>query len=236
MKRKLFTTSLIIFLAVFYNCQKIENPKNICKECGSLDLSKMTFEEKISDLTAKTEVWKSVTVNDDNELKLEENVLSKDITKLYKYHFANGRNLMLGKQPFNYNGKFYFNALEILTDPNNKIYAINTTIFYEDKIADIDRFVEFLKNKYQSSHMTINKMNGDLAVYQWVSDNQIIQLVKDNKEGMMEHTKDGKTTEIKSTYLKLTVYNSSFIKNSVKEMVAADTDFVLFDQRHFSNN
>lgn len=236
MKIKLFTTSVILLLITFYSCQKIENPKNICKDCGSFDLSKITFTEKISDLTAKTEVWKSAIVNDDNELKSEEEVTKKDVAKLYKYSFANAQNLILGSKPFTYNGHFDFNSLQILTDPKNKIIAFNATIFYDGKMEDINDFVEYLKKENKSMKMTKNGMLGDLTVYQWFSDDRIIQLVKDNTEGVEETMIDGKTTKKKSTYVKLTIYDSSFLKNAINTIVDRDIDFVLYHDSHFIKN
>ena len=67
----------------------------------------MTFNENISDLTSKTEVWKTAIVNDNNEEKQIEELQKSDIVKLYKYHFSNQRNLILGEKPFNYNNQFF---------------------------------------------------------------------------------------------------------------------------------
>ena len=77
--------------------QAQKNPDYICKDCGSFDLAKMTFNENISDLASKTEVWKTAIVNDNNEEKQIGELQKSDIVKLYKYHFSNQRNLILGE-------------------------------------------------------------------------------------------------------------------------------------------
>lgn len=232
MIKKILSTGLIL-LATISIAQQKENPKNICKNCGVFDLNKMAFSEKTSDLTAKTEVWKSAIVNHNNELKFEEEITKRDTVKLYKYHFANGRDLILGKKPFNFNGQFNFNNLNLLTDKNNSILALNATVFYDGQYDDISKFIAALKSKYKGFKQIKRSMYGDLSVHQWFIDDQIIQLVTDNKEGEMEQTIDGKTTKSKSTYVKLNIYNRFSIEKSVQKLVDRDTDFVLFDDRHF---
>lgn len=231
-KSRILSAVIVVFSTLIFAQQK-ENPKNICKDCSGFDLSKMTFSEKISDLTAKTEVWKSAIVNHNNELKLEEEISKRDSVKLYKYHFANGRNLILGKRYFNFNGQFNFNDLDFLTDKNNSILALNTTIFYDGPFDDINKFIDALKSKFKGFKQIKGSMYGDLSVHQWFTDDHIIQLVTDKKEGEMEQTIDGKTTKIKSTYVKLNIYSRSFIERSMQKLVERDTDFVLFDDRHF---
>ena len=85
----------------------MKNPNYICKDCGSFDLAKISFNENISDLIAKTEVWKTAIVNNGNEEKEIEMLSKSDTMKLYKYHFANQQNKILGKAPFNYNNQFF---------------------------------------------------------------------------------------------------------------------------------
>lgn len=97
---------IIITLALFLtSCAKSQNPINICKDCGEFNLAKMSFNENISDLIAKTDVWKTAIVNENNE-EIEE-ILKSDIIKLYKYHFSNQQNKILGKRPFNYDNQFF---------------------------------------------------------------------------------------------------------------------------------
>ena len=100
------TAKIIIFgfLLILSSCSKYKaqkNPDYICKDCASFDLSKMTFNENISDLTSKTEVWKTAIVNADNEEKQVEALQKSDVIKFYKYHFSNQQDLILGKKPFN---------------------------------------------------------------------------------------------------------------------------------------
>lgn len=231
-------TIIINILLLLTSCAKSQNMKNpdyICKDCGSFDLAKMSFDENISDLISKTEVWKTAIVNHNNEEKEIENLSKSDTLKLYKYQFSNQRNKILGKRPFNYNNQFFFNGLAILTDQNNKIYAYEVTNFYDGKMSEIMGFINYLKKENKISHFKQNKMFGDLSVYQWQSEGKIIQIVSDNKEGTEEHTINGKTSIVKSTYVKLNVYNQSFIKNSIKKLVEKDTDFLIFNEKHYQN-
>lgn len=143
----------------------------------------MTFNENISDLTSKTEVWKKAIVNDNNEEKQIEELQKSDIVKLYKYHFSNQRNLILGEKPFNYNNQFFFNGLVILTDAKNKIYGYEAKNFYDGKMSYITDFISYLKKENKVSEFKQNKMEGDLSVYQWQSSQKIVQLERAKEMG-----------------------------------------------------
>lgn len=195
----------------------------------------MTFAEDITKLSSKTEVFKIALVNDNYEEKDAEEVLKNDKPQLYKYRFENQRNKILGKKPYTYDGRFFFNNLTILTNPENKIYAYDATVFYDGSIKDIDAFVVYMKNTNKDMKFTLNRMLGAMTVYQWKSKDKIIQIVKDNHEGTVEQFFDGKKSVVKSTYLKLTVYNSSFLNDAVEPKVERDIDFVIFNEKHFYN-
>lgn len=229
---KTMILNLLLFLTSCVKSQDMKNPDYICKDCGSFDLAKMSFNEDISVLIAKTEVWKTAIVNNNEEKEIE-NLSKSDTIKLYKYHFSNQQNKILGKRPFNYNNQFFFNGLIILTDEKNKIYAYEAINFYDGKMSEILDFANYLKKENQTSEFKQNKIFGDLSVYQWQSKNKIIQLVRDNKEGKEEHTVNDKTSIIKSTYVKLNVYNQSFVKNSIEKLVKKDIDFLIFNEKQY---
>ena len=232
------TAKIIVFgfLLILSSCSESKaqkNPDYICKDCGSFDLSKMTFNENISDLASKTEVWKTAIVNANNEEKQIEALQKSDVVKFYKYHFSNQQDLILGKKPFNYNNQFFFNGLVILTDAKNKIYGYEANNFYDGKMSEITNFVNYLKKENSSSKFKQNKMYGDLSVYQWMSNKKIIQLVSDNKVGTEEQTVNGKTSVVNSTYIKLNVYDESFIKNSAESSLDKDIDFAVYNEKHY---
>lgn len=229
-------SSVWILAATFSVAQQKENPINICKDCGKFDIAKVTFSEKTSDLTAKTEIWKSVIVNHNNDLKFEEEVTKNDTVKLYKYSFANGRNLNLGKNYFNYNQQFDFSQFIILTDAKNRFCALESTISYDGEFAEVNKFINHLKVSFKGFKLIKNKIYGDLNVHQWFTDDKIIQLVTDAKEGTAEYGESGNVTKIKSTYVKLNIYSRFFIENSINKMVEHDTNFALFDERYFIKN
>jgi len=233
---KTMILNLLLFLTSCVKSQEMKNPDYICKDCGSFDLAKMSFNENISDLISKTEVWKTAIVNNDNEEKEIENLSKSDTIKLYKYHFSNQRNKILGKRPFNYNNQFFFDGLVILTDENNKICAYETVNFYDGNMSEIMDFANYLKKENQMFEFRQNKLFGDLSVYQWRSEGKIIQLVKDNTEGTEENTVNGKTSIRKSTYVKLNFYNQLFIEESMEKLVQSDTDFLIFNEKHYQKN
>ncbi|OXA83428.1 hypothetical protein [Flavobacterium hercynium] len=213
----------------------MKNPDHICKDCGSFDLAKLSFNENVDSLISKTKVWKTAIVNASNEEKKIENLLKSDTIKLYKYHFSNQQNKILGKRPFNYNNQFFFDGLVILTDKKNKIYAYEATNFYDGKMSEIIDFVSYLKKENKTAEFKQNKMLGDLSVYQWHSENKILQLVKANEEGSEERIISGVTSVRKSTYVKLNIYDQSFMKNSIERLVQKDINFVIFNEKHYQN-
>lgn len=232
MKFKVFAIRFILFSSL---CVKAQNPINICKDCGDFDLAKLSFNENISDLTSKTEVWKTVIVNDNNEEKDIDELTQKDIVKFYKYHFSNQLNKILGERPFNYNKQFFFDNLILLADANNRIYAYEATVFYKGNYSDIKNFIVYLKKQNENFSFKQNKMVGDLSVYQWISKKNIVQFVCDNKEGTEEQTINGKTTKIKSTYVKLNYYAEPLMDNSIKKMIEKDINFVIFNEKQYRN-
>lgn len=227
--------NILLLLTSCAKSQNMKNPENICKDCGSFDLEKMSFNENISDLISKTKVWKTVIVNNNNEEKEIKKLSKSDTIKLYKYHFSNQQNKILGKRPFNYNNQFFFDGLVILTDENHKICAYEASNFYDGNISDITGFINYLKKENKISEFKQNKLFGDLSVYQWKSETEIVQIVSDNEEGTEEHIINGKASVTKSTYVKLNVYNQSFMKNSIQKLVEKDTDFLIFNQKHYQN-
>lgn len=233
-KKKSILILLNIFF-IFFNCQKNENPINICKDCGSFDLNKVKFTENILELTSKTEVTKSTLNSNNDPSELKGNVGESKSGDFLKYSFLNDKNLKLGKTPFNYNNQFNFNQLNILVDSKNKIIVLDATIFYDGKIEDITKFVDYLKKGNKAAKMIIGKMYGDLTVYQWFLNDKIIQLVKDNEEGTEEQTINGKTTKTRSTYLKLNIYNRPLLTNSITSVIGQDSDFVLYDKKYYAN-
>ena len=106
MKNKL-TIAFLLLVLISCTQSQTKNPMYICKDCGSFDLGKMTFKENIDVLSSKTEIFKTALVNQNNEEKQIEELQKSDIVKLYKYHFSNQRNLILGEKPFNYNNQFF---------------------------------------------------------------------------------------------------------------------------------
>lgn len=225
--------SVLVFILFLTSCAKSQNPQNICKNCGSFDLAKLSFNENISDLISKTDVWKTAIVNENNEEKDINELTKKDVVKLYKYHFSNQQNKILGERPFNYNNQFFFDNLVILADANNKIYAFEATNFYNGNYSEITRFINYLKKENKTFEYKQNKMLGDLSVYQWESIKKNIQFVANNTEGTEEQTVNGKTSTIKSTYVKLNAYDESFMKNSINKIVEKDIDFVIYNENHY---
>ncbi|KUJ59751.1 hypothetical protein AR687_21335 [Flavobacteriaceae bacterium CRH] len=230
---KTIILNLLLLLTSCARSQDVKNPENICKDCGSFDLAKMSFNENISDLISKTEVWKTAIVNNNNEEKEIEALLKSDTIKLYKYHFSNQQNKVLGKRPFNYNNQFFFNGLVLLTDKNDKIYAYEAINFYDGKMSEIIGFINYLKKENKIADFRQNKMYGDLSVYQWQSESKIVQIVSDNSEGTEERMINGKTSVIKSTYVKLNVYSQSFMEKAIEKLVQKDTGFVIYNEKHY---
>lgn len=228
--------TIVNLFLLFVSCAKSQNMKNpdfICKDCGSFDLSKMSFNENISDLISKTDVTKTVIVNNNNQEKQIENLLKSDTIKLYKYRFLNKLDKVLGKKPFNYDNHFFFNRLVILTNEKGKIYAYEAFNFYDGEMSEIINFVNYLKKENKMFKVERDKLFGDLSVYQYKSDNKIVQVVHDDTEGAEERIINGKTSVTKSTYIKLNVYNQSFIKDSVEKLVKNDVNFLIFNEKHY---
>lgn len=234
MTKKYFSFCMALLLLTFINCQQQQNPKNICKKCGNFDLAKITFKENINDLTAKTEIWKTVLVNSKYSEKDSEKLLKNDSVKLIKYHFENQHNEILGNNPFNYEDEIVFNHLIILTNPKNKIYAYEATNFYDGNYADIGSFIDYLKKENKNAAFSKNNMLGNLEVYQWKTDEKLIQFVVDKDEGIEERTINGNKKTLKSTYIKLNVYNDIFINNSIEKFLIYDINFSVFNNNNFS--
>ena len=102
MIKKYILICYIILLASCAKSQNMKNPDNICKDCGSFDLAKLSFNENVAILISKTEVWKTAIVNANNEEKEIENLLKSDTIILYKYHFSNQQNKILDFHNFHF--------------------------------------------------------------------------------------------------------------------------------------
>lgn len=81
--------------------------------------------------------------------------------------------------------------------------------------------------------MVQNKMEGDLSVYQWISDKHITQLVRSNQASKEEEMINGKRVVKYTNYVKLNYYNEAFIKNSNQDIVKSDIDFAVYNDKHF---
>ncbi|MBV6881824.1 hypothetical protein NG800_018210 [Epilithonimonas ginsengisoli] len=232
MKNKL-TIAFLLLVLISCTQSQTKNPMYICKDCGSFDLGKMTFKENIDVLSSKTEIFKTALVNQNNEEKDADQLTKNDVVKLYKYNFENQQNEILGDKLLNYNNEFSFTGLSILTTPDKKMLAYKATDFFEGDAKKIDQFITYLQAQNKSLKMVQNKMEGDLTVYQWISDKQITQLVRSNKASKEEEMIDGKSVVKYNTYVKLNYYNEAFIKNSDQDIVKSDLDFAVYNDKHF---
>jgi len=232
MKNKL-TIAFLLLILISCAQSQTKNPMYICKDCGSFDLGKMTFKENIDVLSSKTEIFKTALVNQNNEEKDADQLAKNDVVKLYKYNFENQRNEILGDKLLNYNNEFFFTGLSILTTADKKILAYRATVFFEGDAKKIDQFITYLQSQNKESRMVQNKMEGDLSVYQWISDKHITQLVRSNQASKEEEMINGKRVVKYTNYVKLNYYNEAFIKNSNQDIVKSDIDFAVYNDKHF---
>jgi hypothetical protein len=226
--KKLLTLLLIL---VYSNSIIAQKRTSIEDKQFILDLSKINFKEDINLLFPTQEKFKLILVNDDFEKKEQSEILKGDNPKAFQYSVIMDKKRKLKNVV--YDGFFKFDNLKILTNPNNEIIAYQTYDFYEGSMKDIDDFVIKLKNKFKENILKTGKLVNGSLVYQWYSDNLILQLERDIKKEEETTYSNGKETVKHTCYLRLSVYNRKFITVDFEKYLKYKSDFLLYDKDHY---
>lgn len=220
-KKNKMTTKIIIvnLLLVLTSCaksQNIKNPENICKDCGSFDVNKIEFTEKIDKLILKGRVFITAIDNYNVEKRINE-ISKKDIVIAYKYKIVNRLNEDLGEGFFKFNNVFNFDNLSFLVDSEKKIIAYKTYSWSNNGGKKTNDLIEYI-SEISRSKAQYNILYADGSnVYQWDSMDYFYQLMS---------TKD-------ASYTSLLVIKKNRFTDSIKKAVKNDETFLLFNEKSF---
>lgn len=231
--KKTFVFVLLNFLLFSCNSQEKENPKFICKNCGSFDLSKITFNENIDILLSKTDSFKSIIVNKYAEEKDPEELLAKDTIYVNKYILENHKNKILGEDFFNFHNEFKFSNLALISDRNKKIIAYKLSTYYKGDINEINDFISFLTKNLNTKPTQNSLVIGDSTIYHWETSDLLFQLMRSNKKKKEEKIVNGIKSESYFYDVDLNVYNKANLTNELKGIVNRDPYFVIFSKKYF---
>ncbi|WP_415779339.1 hypothetical protein, partial [Elizabethkingia occulta] len=180
----------ISFTFLLISCAKSQNSNYICNDCGSFDLSKISFNENIDQLTSKTEVFKTVFVNEGCEEKRMEDILKSDNVCAFKYNlYETPKN----KIHLSFSDKLKFNNLHLLADSKKELVAYSSSEDFNGSEKDFTSFVDFLTKKLNTKPQYNILLLDETIVYQWDTNSYIYQFTRSKNKQQKEVVINGKT-------------------------------------------
>ncbi|AZI34328.1 hypothetical protein [Kaistella carnis] len=222
MLKKNITVFLSFFLIICFNCQQNENPKNICRDCGSFDVSKISFDENVDVLVSKTQV--SITAFTDGFIEKKQDAISKsDKILAYKIKIRNPLNENFGEGFFKFSNVFKFDNLSFLVDSQKNLISYKVYTIYNGDSKKINNIINDIDRLIGMKH-SINTLYADESeIYQWKSKKYFYQVMKNQKSK-------------NSFYVSLLVIKNNRFNDSVKKAIKNDETFLLFNENSFKND
>lgn len=213
---------IIIVLLSFYSTFAQEKMKNT-----TTDLSKVTFNENLSQLVQSKEGYKKMVTKDAFDIKSEEEIGKKEKVSEIIYDFKKE------KKSVQFSTYFYFDNLKILATPENEIIAFDTFSFYEGPLKSMDNFVTKLTETYKAKKPLTGKIAGGIIVYQWDLPETVVQFVRDAEQESESEFINGKEVVKKTCYVRFTIYKKKYLKGEISDFLEQAKDFTLFNNKHF---
>jgi hypothetical protein len=218
-------------LLLVFTCSMLAQKKVTIQEDNLiLDLSKVDFKEDYKLLFPAQEIFKLFIVNGDFEKKEEEELLKKDDIKAFVYSVSRNKT----KKNVVYDNFFKFDNIKFITDTSNNIIAYQTYNFYEGSMKDIDDFVIKLQNKLKGNVLKTGKLVNGALVYQYYSENVIVQLERDIRKEKETSYSEGKEIVKYTCYVSLSVYNRKRFNADLENYLKYKADFLLYDKEHYA--
>lgn len=213
---------IIIILLSFYSTFAQEKMNTT-----TTDLSKITFNEDISQLVQSKRGYKKMVTKGVFDTKSEEEIGKKEKIAALIYDFKKE------KKSVQFSTFFYFDNLKILATPENEIIAFDTFSFYEGPLKSIDNFVAKLTEMYKGKKPLTGKIAGGILAYQWDLPETVVQFVRDAEQESESEFINGKEVVKKTCYVRFTIYKKKYLKGEISDYLEQTKDFTLFNNKHF---
>lgn len=212
--------TFFIQYAVCFTAQVQNNPSYICKDCGTYDINRISFDENIDHLISKTPV--NITGFTENfKEKIKNDISPSDHMIAFKYKVRNRLNENLGEGFFTFSTVFRFNNLSFLIDSQKKIVAYKCYTTYNGNEKEIGQLINTI-SKITTTKYTYNTLFADGSeIYQWDSQNYFYQLMK---------AKESKN----SYYIGVISIKKDRMNSEIKKAIQNDETFLLFNEKGFS--
>lgn len=213
---------IIIILLSFFSTFAQEKMKNT-----TTDLSKITFNEDVSQLVQSKNGYKKMVTKGVFDTKSEEEIGKKENVLAIIYDFKKE------KKSVQFSTFFYFDNLKILATPENEIIAFDTFSFYEGSLKTIDNFVAKLTETYKGKKPVTGKIAGASIVYKWDLPDSVVQFVRDAEQESESEFVNGKEVVKKTCYVRFSIYKKKYLKGEISDFLEQAKDFTLFNTKHF---
>lgn len=218
------------FTFLLISCVKSQNSNYICNDCSSFDLSKISFNEDVDQLTSKTEVFKTVFVNEGCEEKRMEDILKADNVCAFKYNlYETPKN----KIHLSFSDKFKFNNLHLLADSKKGLVAYSSSEDFNGGEKDFTSFVDFLTKKLNTKPQYNILLMDETIVYQWDTNSYIYQLTRAKNKQQKEAVINGKTIADSYYYVTLSVYQKDKLNAKIKSIIPRNENFIIYNDKYF---
>ncbi|WP_245803858.1 hypothetical protein [Elizabethkingia occulta] len=220
----------ISFTFLLISCAKSQNSNYICNDCGSFDLSKISFNENIDQLTSKTEVFKTVFVNEGCEEKRMEDILKSDNVCAFKYNlYETPKN----KIHLSFSDKLKFNNLHLLADSKKELVAYSSSEDFNGSEKDFTSFVDFLTKKLNTKPQYNILLLDETIVYQWDTNSYIYQFTRSKNKQQKEVVINGKTIMDSYYYVTFSVYQKDKLNSKIKSIIPRNENFIIYNDKYF---
>ena len=227
MFKKIIGLCFILLLSSYLSAQ---NTGYICSNCGTFDLSKITFNENIDELVSKADPFKTAFANASCEEKRIDEVGEKDQICGFKYSIYKKET---DPSFLSFSDQFKFDNLYLLTSTEKSMVAYTATSDFKGDEKAFLSLVNLVSQKFNTKPEQHTLFLDGSLVYQWNTPSYTCQITRSKDKHQRESTVNGKTKTNDFYSLTLGIYQKNKLDAKMKEVIRRNESFVIYTDKNF---
>ncbi len=227
MFKKIIGLCFILLLSSYLGAQ---NTGYICSNCGTFDLSKITFNENIDELVSKAEPFKTAFANTSCEEKRIDEVGEKDQICGFKYSIYKKET---DPSFLSFSDQFKFDNLYLLTNTEKSMVAYTATSDFKGNEKTFLSLVNLVSQKFNTKPEQHTLFLDGSLIYQWNTPSYTCQITRSKDKHQRESTVNGKTKTDDFYGLILGIYQKNKLGAKMKEVIRRNENFVIYTDKNF---
>lgn len=227
MFKKIIGLCFILLLSSYLSAQ---NTGYICSNCGTFDLSKITFNENIDELVSKAGSFKTAFANASCDEKNIDKVGKKDQICGFKYSIYKKET---DPSFLSFSDPFKFDNLYLLTNTEKSMVAYMATSDFKGDEKTFLSLVNLVSQKFNTKPEQHTLFLDGSLVYQWNTLSYTCQITRSKDKHQRESTVNGKTKTDDFYSLTLGIYQKNKLDAKMKEVIRRNENFVIYTDKNF---